>query len=164
VLETIIKGEDPMPEIVPEVRRATMADAAEIARLADQLGYPAAPDETKRRLEVLLESARHHIAVVDAPDGRLAGWIQVEQALSLEGGDRAEIMGLVVDVAARRRGIGAALVAEAERRAATLGLGIVCVRSNVTRELSHPFYERLGYVREKTQHVYRKRCSNDGSD
>jgi hypothetical protein len=30
------------------------------------------------------------------------------------------------------------------------------VRSNVARELSHPFYESLGYERAKTQHVYRK--------
>jgi hypothetical protein len=27
----------------------------------------------------------------------------------------------------------------------------------VTREESHPFYERLGYTRVKTQHAYRKR-------
>jgi hypothetical protein len=30
------------------------------------------------------------------------------------------------------------------------------VRSNVVRAESHPFYERLGYVRSKTQHAYRK--------
>jgi hypothetical protein len=26
----------------------------------------------------------------------------------------------------------------------------------VTRQESHPFYERLGYVKAKTQHAYRK--------
>ena len=36
------------------------------------------------------------------------------------------------------------------------GLPEVSVRSNVVREESHPFYERLGYTRAKTQHVYRK--------
>ncbi len=30
------------------------------------------------------------------------------------------------------------------------------VRSNAARELSHPFYEALGYARAKTQHVYVK--------
>jgi predicted N-acetyltransferase YhbS len=30
------------------------------------------------------------------------------------------------------------------------------VRSNVVRSGSHPFYERLGYARSKTQHAYRK--------
>jgi hypothetical protein len=33
----------------------------------------------------------------------------------------------------------------------------MAVRSNVARAESHPFYERLGYVRTKTQHAYRKR-------
>jgi hypothetical protein len=33
----------------------------------------------------------------------------------------------------------------------------MAVRSNVTRTESHPFYERLGYARVKTQHAYRKR-------
>ena len=32
---------------------------------------------------------------------------------------------------------------------------VLVVRSNVARESSHPFYEALGYKREKTQHVYR---------
>ena len=36
------------------------------------------------------------------------------------------------------------------------GLGVIAVRSNVARTESHPFYERLGYVRTKTQHAYRK--------
>jgi hypothetical protein len=30
------------------------------------------------------------------------------------------------------------------------------VRSNAARAESHPFYEALGYVRSKTQHVYTK--------
>ena len=51
---------------------------------------------------------------------------------------------------------GGALVAEVERWAAGRGLAEVSVRSNVVREESHPFYARLGYVRAKTQHVYRK--------
>ena len=71
--------------------------------------------------------------------------------------DRAELIGLVVDSAARRRGLGRALVDAAEQWARSRGLTTVKVRSNVTRELSHPFYEALGYVREKTQHSYRKR-------
>jgi len=29
-------------------------------------------------------------------------------------------------------------------------------RSNAVRAESHPFYQRLGYARTKTQHYYRK--------
>jgi hypothetical protein len=40
--------------------------------------------------------------------------------------------------------------------AAGRALDVITVRSNVARAESHPFYERLGYVRAKTQHAYRK--------
>jgi hypothetical protein len=37
------------------------------------------------------------------------------------------------------------------------------VRSNVVRTDSHPFYERLGYTRVKTQHAYRKGLAEHGA-
>jgi GNAT superfamily N-acetyltransferase len=126
-----------------------------MARLAGELGYPMSTAEMARRLDVLLPSERHHIAV--AADGdHLLGWVHVEHRFSLEGGDRAELMGLVVDSSARRRGLGRELVEVAENWARTRGIAAVTVRSNAARDLSHPFYEALGYAREKTQHVYRK--------
>jgi hypothetical protein len=39
------------------------------------------------------------------------------------------------------------------------GLDTIVVRSNVARAESHPFYERLGYTRTKTQHAYVKMLS-----
>ena len=79
-----------------------------------------------------------------------------EQEL-LEAERRCEILGLVVDAAHRGRGAGSRLVHAVEQWAASRGLELVAVRSNVSRLESHPFYERLGYVRVKTQHAYRKR-------
>ena len=139
-----------------EIRCAEMSDGAEIARLSAELGYPMSVDDMQSRLGTLLGNARHYIAVAPDGDERLLGWMHVEHRTSIEGGDRAELMGLVVDSAARRRGLGRR-VDGAEQWARSRGLKGLTVRSNVTRELSHPFYEALGYVREKTQHVYRKR-------
>lgn len=136
-----------------EIRRAHVADAAEMARLAGQLGYPMSPAEMSRRLEVLLASERQYVAVA-ASGERLSGWVQVEHRLSIEGGDRAELMGLVVDAAARRSGLGRALVDAAERWAVARGLPSLTVRSNAARLEAHPFYESLGFSRSKTQHVY----------
>ena len=55
--------------------------------------------------------------------------------------------------------MGRLLVTAVEQWAWERGLDQMAVRSNVTRSESHPFYERLGYVRAKTQHAYRKRLA-----
>ena len=138
-----------------EIRRAVIADAAELARLSGELDYPLTADEMRQRLSALLPSERHYVAVIPS-GGRLLGWMHVEHRVSLESGDRAELVGLVVDSTARRRGVGRQLVDAAEHWALAQGLSTLTVRSNVARELSHPFYESLGYERAKTQHVYRK--------
>jgi len=92
--------------------------------------------------------------VAESPAGEVIGWIQAEERHILEAGAWCEIVGLVVDGAHRGRGAGRALVAEIEAWARARGLRTVKVRSNVTRAESHPFYQRLGYARAKTQHVY----------
>jgi ribosomal protein S18 acetylase RimI-like enzyme len=60
----------------------------------------------------------------------------------------------VVDERLRGRGIGAAMLAEAESRLAALGCGIVEVTSNMRRDRAHSFYERLGY--ERTSYRFAK--------
>jgi GNAT superfamily N-acetyltransferase len=141
----------------PEIRPAKPSDAVEIARLSGELGYSISIDEVRAALGRLLVDSRHFIAVVDDGSERLLGCMHVEHRTSMQTADRAELMGLVVDGTARRRGTGRTLVDAAEQWAKSRGLTSLTVRSNVTRELSHQFYEALGYVREKTQHLYRKR-------
>lgn len=137
------------------LRPARIEDAAEIARLSTELGYPADADEMAPRLRAVLADANRPVIVASAKSV-LLGWIGLERRLSLEGGDQAEIVGLVVDARARRAGVGAALVEAAEHWARGLGYGQLVVRSNIARVESHPFYEKHGYVRRKTSHVYAK--------
>ena len=80
----------------------------------------------------------------------------MERRYTLESGEFVEIVGLVVDAAARGHGVGRALVAEAEAWVLEQGFDAIRVRSNVARDASHPFYENLGFARIKTQHAYRK--------
>lgn len=134
-------------------RPACVADAGEVARLAGELGYAADPAAMAARLEVLAADPRQCVYVIDG-EGRLDGWIAVERRLSLEAGERVEITGLVVDSTVRRGGAGRALVAAAEAWARERGIDLVLVRSNVQRQASHLFYEGLGFVRRKSQHVY----------
>ena len=39
----------------------------------------------------------------------------------------------------------------------------IVVRSNVVRPESHPFYEKIGYERKKTQHVYARSAGEGAS-
>lgn len=138
------------------VRHATENDAETLAHLAGELGYAATTDAMCGRLRTLLHSPADLIVVALDSRNTVTGWLQAHAAHVLETGFRIEIVGLIVSPATRRQGMGRALVAEAERWAASLGAGFIVVRSNVRRTESHAFYPALGYVPTKTQWVYRK--------
>jgi GNAT superfamily N-acetyltransferase len=137
------------------VRRATVADAQRIAELSAVLGYPVDAAAIRDRLARLL--ARDTDAVFVAADASgVVGWIHGADHELVESGRHCEILGLVVDANLRRGGAGRQLVSAVEQWARSRGITQVAVRSNVVRVESHPFYERLGYTRVKTQHSYRK--------
>jgi GNAT superfamily N-acetyltransferase len=144
-----------MPE--PTIRRAAGRDAPRLAELSGVLGYPAAAAELGPRLERLLASSQDVVLVAESATGEVVGWLHGAEQELLESGRRCEILGLVIDPEHRGRGIGRCLVAAVEAWARARHLEQMTVRSNVARTESHPFYERLGYARAKTQHAYRKR-------
>ena len=137
------------------LRQVEIGDAAEIARLGTELGYPADAGQMLPRLQAALGDESRHVFVAAAGNG-LLGWIGVERRSTLETGDKVEIVSLVVDAQARRLGVGQALVEAAEAWARQQGFDALMVRSNAARIESHPFYQGLGFVRGKTQHVYFK--------
>ena len=147
-----------MPDAVT-IRPARVDDAADIARLATELGYPSSEDEMRTRIERLLQSDAYFLVVAER-EAAMVGWIAAERRLLLESGERADIVGLIVTEHARRDGTGRSLVRAAEGWARRQGMNRVAVRSSVSRLESHPFYERLGYVRAKTQHAYIKRLTD----
>jgi predicted N-acetyltransferase YhbS len=143
------------PKVI-SLRRATEADAASIARLSSVLGYDAEPAVIAGRLRAILQSEADLMLVAEDSQRAVVGWLQAHTAHIVESGFRAEITGLVVSPAQRRRGVGRALVSEAERWAGSIAAEAVVVRSNVRRVESHAFYPALGYIAAKTQTVYRK--------
>jgi len=149
-----LMGESAVRGATAGVRPATSSDAVEIARLAQELGYPAGAADISARLALMRGQQRYLIAVAETPAGQLAGWLCAERRVTLEGGEQIEITGLVIDATKRRRGIGKALLAEAERWAQQQGMTLIVVRSNIARPESHGFYLGAGYRRLKTQHVY----------
>jgi GNAT superfamily N-acetyltransferase len=138
------------------IREAKVSDAARLAELSEMLGYPVEPEAIRRRLERLSLKPDHVVLVAEVSSRLVVGWIHAAEHDILEAGSFCEILGLVVAADQRGGGIGRRLLAQAEHWARERGLGEISVRSNITRTESHPFYERLGFVRVKTQHAYRK--------
>jgi GNAT superfamily N-acetyltransferase len=132
----------------------TEQDAGAVAALSGQLGYPAAAERIAARFRDVAGDLDVGVFVAASPDGSLAGWIHVCGRRSLESDPHAEIAGLVVDSAHRRRGIGRRLVDAAEDWARRHGYSNLKVRSNVARDVAHEFYGGLGFTRVKSQHVY----------
>jgi GNAT superfamily N-acetyltransferase len=139
------------------VRRMTTADAAAVADLSAQLGYPCAPAAMRARIRELARSVHTVLLAAESADAALIGWAQAEERRLLETGCFAELTGLVVDEGGRGLGAGRALVRAAEAWARARGHATLRVRSNRRRTGARVFYERLGYEVFKTQNVFARR-------
>jgi aminoglycoside 6'-N-acetyltransferase I len=125
------------------IRDAAPGDAAGIAALLGQLGYPSAAEAIPPRLERLrIVGDRVVVATVD---GEVAGLAHLQASPTIEH-DRpaAKIGALVVDESHRREGIGRALVEELEAEARRRGCVLVFLTTAARREDAHEFYRRVG--------------------
>ena len=136
------------------IRKAARNDAACVAELSGQLGYPVATEVMAQRLERVLGRAEHVVFVAETTE--IVGWVHAAEQEILETGTVCEIWGLVVADGQRGKGIGRRLIEAVEEWALSRGLKQVSLRSNIIRPEAHPFYERIGFTRYKTQHAYRK--------
>jgi ribosomal protein S18 acetylase RimI-like enzyme len=135
----------PKPEPKLSIREARPKDVEAMAAMIVALGYEVTAAQVRTRLGVLRKAGLHTLV---AEKGRLAGILSTAITWVLH---RPKPVGrismLVVAADLRGGGIGAALVAEAEKRLAAAGCGLVEVTSNRKRLRAHAFYERLGYER-----------------
>jgi GNAT superfamily N-acetyltransferase len=138
------------------IRAARPYDAAAIAGLAGELGYPASPQQIRARLAGIEALPGACVLVAEDAQGRVVGWLHVAARAQLTEDACAEILGLVVGEEARGGGVGAALVRAAEAWARREGCVRMRVRSRETRERAHRFYEREGYAPSKVQLVLQK--------
>ncbi|MFO0860994.1 MAG: GNAT family N-acetyltransferase [Phycisphaerales bacterium] len=134
------------------IRAARGDDAAVLSVLSGQLGYPVEPEVMKTR--VLGCDGVDRALVVAVVGGRIVGCMEVAVMTAWESGRWSEIRGLVVLDGERSRGVGAALVGFAKEWTRGHGLASLRVRTNEIRTRTHGFYERLGFVKTKSQRVY----------
>lgn len=137
------------------VRRARPEDAAGVAALLAELGYPDNREADVGRRLAAWAGERYAAVFVAGRDGRVVGTVAVTAVPYLEREGRwGRIVALVTAEECRGQGIGRRLVAAAERTAADLGCVTMEVTSARTRTESHPFYRRLGYA-DRCEHSAR---------
>lgn len=139
-----------------KIRRARAADAARIAELSGQLGYPTTAKQMARRLKSVLKDRGAACFVAETEEPGVVGWVHVSMTPLLEVERRAEVNGLVVDEGVRSQGAGWLLLDAGEKWAKKKGCMGMSVRSNVIRKRAHGFYLRHGYEHYKTQKAFRK--------
>jgi len=135
------------------IRTTTAEDAESIASLCLQLGYDTSVEDIISRLKKAAGD-KFNVVYVYESDGTVQGWIQVAIKLTVESGERAEIVGLVIAEDARRKGIGRELVTQAEKWAQEKGQKSIRVRTNVLRNEADTFYRALGFKESKKQTVF----------
>lgn len=139
------------------IRLAELGDAAALAELSAQLGYPANAQTLHRRLQVVRDAKIGAVFVALDSDDRIVGWAHAVPRLILEEEPYTELAGLIVGENARGAGVGVALLRAAEAWARDHGFAMFKVRSNVIRERAHRFYLREGYSERKRQIVFERK-------
>ena len=145
--------------MIARMRRAQPSDAAAVAALAAQLGYPVTPEEISDRLAHLLDDADSVVLVAADARDRPLGWVHARLHRSLESAASVRIGGLVVDDAHRSQGIGRDLLRAAEDWARERGVARMTLYSRQTRERAHRFYDREGYRIAKHSYLLEKDLS-----
>jgi len=128
------------------VRAAVLDDAAVVASLLDELGYPSTEAQARARLRAAAADSTR--VLVAAAGARVVGLIAARRAPYFpDGSVLMRITALVVDPAHRQRGVGRALVEAVTRLAAELDCAGIELTTAERRSEAHRFYASLGFAR-----------------
>lgn len=134
-----------------------ISDAAAVNKLAAQLGYPDAEEETLNRITLLQQQPNDCLLVATDKD-QVIGWLHAVKMNWLETGVFVEIAGLVVDEQHRSKQAGALLLVATQAWSREQGCDRIIARSNMLRTRAHRFYLRNGFTETKTSKVFELRC------
>src|SRR6266550_7417080 len=130
-----------------KIRDGELSDAPELTALMCELGYETTSAEMESRLISILKDPRYKTLVALNND-KICGVIGTVSASSYLHNDlNGRIIALVVSRESRQRGIGARLIAAAEKNFIQRGITRVTLTTRFEREEVHQFYEKVGYAR-----------------
>lgn len=139
------------------IRECQQQDYIRIYELnRDSLGYDYPLEKTRLRLaQVLsLESNKIYVAVLD---GIVVGYIHGADYDCVYSDSLKNILGIAVDPACQKLGIGKALLNTAEMWAKESGCAGVRLVSGEKRSGAHEFYRHCGYIEQKNQKNFIKK-------
>ncbi len=142
-----------MAVTVREATTVTDELVAAFARLLPQLSRSAPPPTKAELTEVVASPATVLLVAEDDPGGAIIGSLTLAR-FRIPTGVRAWIEDVVVDDAARGRGVGEALNRRALELATAAGARSVDLTSRPSREAANRLYQRLGFEPRDTN-VYR---------
>jgi ribosomal protein S18 acetylase RimI-like enzyme len=130
-----------------KIRDGDLSDAPELTALMCELGYETTSAEMESRLISMLKDPRYKTLVALNND-KICGMVGTLSASSYLHNDLSgRIIALVVSRDLRQRGIGARLIAAAEKNFIQRGITRVTLTTRFEREEAHRFYEKVGYAR-----------------
>ena len=128
------------------IREADPEDAAGLASLLAELGYPDEAEPVRTRLRSFAQDSTSFVLVAEDAVRLLGAAAASVIPLLHEDGSWCRLSALIVAEASRRASIGRALVTEVEQRARAAECRYLEVTSGERpdREAAHAFYEALG--------------------
>lgn len=128
------------------IREAVIEDAAHIAGLLKELGYPSTPAFAQSKIVELSKSDSDTVLVAET-DGRVIGVAHLHIAeLFHEPGRLGRVMAIVVKNDYRGLGVGQKLITLIENTARKAGCTKMELTSGIHRDDAHIFYKNLGYI------------------
>lgn len=133
------------------IRPAQPGDANALYRVnRDALGYDYPLEQTRERLNAVLEAGRDRVFVAEL-DGELVGYIHCADYDCIYQHSLKNILALAVLEQVRGEGVGKALLTTAENWARECGSKGVRLVSGFNRMGAHGFYLACGYTDRKNQ-------------
>ena len=136
------------------LRQAKANDAQELAQLVTDLGYPVDSAELWSRIEKMPSGS--YETLVALMENKVAGFVGLVTLPVYEHPKPIGwILALCVSPQYRRKGVGAALIQEAEKYYRAQGVTDIRLHSGMQRGEAHEFYEKMGF--DKSGYRFKKK-------